>query len=172
MSSDFRGDKGFTDLINEKDVSKADARIECIGSIDEAWAAVGFARSLINNTDYKGILAHIQNDLYILMSQLAWNKINEKPKEIISNTNVEWLEAVISNIEKNIVMPEGFIVSGDTPAGGALSLARTIVRRAERRVVASNDQLKNFDPIFVKYLNRLSSACFYLEVAEYYENKK
>jgi len=167
MSANFKGDKGFTNLIGENGVSKDDVRIEAIGSVDEAWAALGFARSIVNNPIHKAILLCIQNDLHILMSQLAGTTTAPAGVDLINEAKIDWLEQTNCDLEAEVVMPKTFIVSGDTPAGGALAMARTIVRRAERQVVAMAGQIENFDTILIKYLNRLSAVCFMLELAEY-----
>lgn len=166
MVANYKGDKGFTDLISEDGVSKTDIRIEAIGAVDEAWAAVGLARSLVADPNHKVIFLHIQNDLYLLMSQLAGSMTAPAGGNLLSDSNVEWLEKVITDIQSSVIMPQTFIVSGDTIAGGALAVARAVVRRAERRVVAVVNQHENIDPGLIKYLNRLSEVCFMLEIAQ------
>lgn len=167
MCAKFKGDEGYTDLIGEDGVSKADARIEAIGAIDEAWAACGFARSLVKRAISKTAIFQIQKDLYILMAQLAGFVDLSESKSMISDDRVKWLEDQITELEREVIMPESFITSGDSPAGGALAMARTIVRRAERRVVALTLENENIDKVLIKYLNRLSSLCFMMELAEY-----
>lgn len=127
---------------------------------------MGFARSLASNSKQKEVLLHIQNDLHLLMSQLAGYNAAQLGKCTIDESHTDWLEQVINEIKSTVVLPKTFIVSGDTPAGAALALARSIVRRAERRVVSVVDQYPDTDPSLIKYLNRLSEACFYLEVAQ------
>ena len=163
----FKGDQGFTDLIREGGVSKADARIQAIGAVDEAWAALGFARSLVKNSNHQAVLLQLQKDLYILMAQLAGTSQSPQDIKLIDSSKVDWLDFQITALENSVVMPDHFIISGDTVAGGALALARTIVRRAERQVVAMSNLVENFDKVLIKYLNRLSSVCFMLELAEY-----
>lgn len=166
MATTLKGDKGFTDLIKEDGVSKSDSRIEAIGAVDEAWSALGFARAVASIPEHKVIILHMQNDLHLLMSQLAGNKKAQSGKNTFDDSHTEWLEKIIDDIKTKIVMPKAFIVSGDTLAGAALALARSIVRRAERRVVSVVEQYPCTDPTLIKYLNRLSEACFFLELAQ------
>jgi cob(I)alamin adenosyltransferase len=167
MCASYNGDLGFTDLISENGISKDDLRLEAIGAVDEAWSALGFARSLSPIFDNCEAIYHIQKDLYILMSQLAGSKIPPEGYELISENSVAWLESKISEIESEVIMPTGFITSGETTSGGILALTRSIVRRAERRVVTLTRHYQEFDPILIKYLNRLSSLCFMMELREY-----
>ena len=84
----------------------------------------------------------------------------------IDPARVEWLEAQIERIGRLAPLQQEFILPGDSPAGAALSLARTVVRRGERRVaeLAAKGEVTN--PILLPYLNRLSSLCFALELLE------
>jgi len=166
MSSDFKGDQGFTDLIGESVVSKSDSRIKAIGTVDEAWAALGLARAFISDSYHKSTILQIQKDLYMLMAQLAGATYAPEGNRLIDNKAVEWLENEISEIESQTLMPETFITSGDTPKSGFLALARTIIRRAEREVVSLANHYENMDKITIKYLNRLSMLCFMIELAE------
>ena len=166
MTSNFKGDQGFTDLIGESVVSKADLRIKAIGAVDEAWAALGLARSFVTINNHKATILQIQKDLYMLMAQLAGATYAPEGNRLIDNKAVEWLEREISAIESQTLMPESFITSGDTPRSGFLALARTIMRRAEREVVALANHYENMDKILIKYLNRLSMLCFMIELSE------
>ena len=76
------------------------------------------------------------------------------------------LEAQIEALAATVTMPREFIVPGDTPAGAALSLARAVIRRAERRVVELVEAQEISNPELGRYLNRLSSLCFVLELVE------
>ncbi len=77
-----------------------------------------------------------------------------------------WLEAQIDTLASSTNMPREFIIPGDTPAGAALSLARAVIRRAERRVVELSNLKDISNPELGRYLNRLSSLCFVLELVE------
>jgi cob(I)alamin adenosyltransferase len=155
-----------TNLINEKGIFKDDIRIEAIGSIDEASAALGFARAIASNVRNKEYIKIIQKTLYMLMANLAGAGGTRDSSNEFDQSKVEWLQDQIKFYNGLITVPDHFILSGDTIAGGALSVARTSIRRAERRVVALQNNGIDINPILVNYLNRLSYFCFLMELLE------
>lgn len=155
-----------TNLINEKGIFKDDIRIEAIGSIDEASAALGFARAIASNVRNKENIKIIQKTLYMLMANLAGAGGTRDSSNEFDQSKVEWLQDQIKIYNGLITVPNHFILSGDTIAGGALSVARTSIRRAERRVVALQNNGIDINPILVNYLNRLSYFCFLMELLE------
>ncbi len=161
------GDDGFTGLLGEGRVPKEEARIEALGTLDEATAALGLARSLLQNEDIKQTILQIQRDLYLLMAEVAATPENAARFRQITSASVAWLEARTDAFGQHITLPGEFILPGDTPAGAALSLARTIIRRAERRVAALFHQKALENDALLRYLNRLSSLCFVLELYAY-----
>lgn len=161
-----KGDSGYTGFLGEGRLPKHHPRIEAIGAVDEANAALGFARSQTVTQGLAQILVIIQRDLYHLMAEIAASPENSLKFRVIDESRVTWLEAQIAEFSAYIDMPKEFIVPGDSHAGAAFALARTIIRRAERRVselfhakVIENGEL-------LRYLNRLSSFCFLLELVE------
>jgi cob(I)alamin adenosyltransferase len=160
------GDEGKTGLLGEGRVNKFDLRIEALGSLDEAVAALGLARASAMAPQIGPILLEIQHDLYKLMSEVGATPKNAEKFRFIDSGRVAWIETQIATITANIEMPKEFIMPGENPSSAALALARTIVRRAERRVAELNHAggLKN--PALLAYLNRLSSLCFALELLE------
>jgi cob(I)alamin adenosyltransferase len=84
----------------------------------------------------------------------------------IDTARVKWLEDQTDALSESVEMPKEFILPGDSLAGAALSLARAIIRRAERRVVELHDEQEVINPDLQRYLNRLSSLCFVLELVE------
>jgi len=160
------GDDGFTGLLGEGRIAKNAPRIEAIGTLDEATAAIGLARSLSKSDPVRSLLIHLQRDLYHIMAEVAATPENASRFRRIQEEQVEWLEQQTETISQSISIPKEFILPGDSPAGGALSLARAIVRRAERRVVAlfHEGDIENLE--LVRYLNRLSSLLFLLELFE------
>ena len=164
MTSYFtgRGDDGTTSLLGARRVSKADLRPQAYGVVDEASAALGFARSLALDEDSQRITLRVQQDLYKLMAELAATPEAADKFRAIGSEDVTWLERQIERIGERVVMPKEFIVSGDSKAGAAFDLARTVVRRAERRVVAVADQGELNNDQILRYLNRLSTLCFLL----------
>ena len=160
------GDDGSTGLLGEERVPKYHPRIEAIGNLDEASAAIGAARAICRRQGVNPLLQTVQRDLYGLMAEIAASMENAGRFRSIDADRVTWLEEAIDRISAQTQFPKGFILPGDTAAGGLLALARTIVRRAERRVAQLLDQgeLENQD--LQRYLNRLSSLCFVLELSE------
>lgn len=161
-----KGDDGTTGLLGEDRVSKDHPRIEALGSLDEASAALGLARASSQAHQTPPILREVQRDVYKLMAEVAATPENADKFTGISAARVTWLEDQADIINNMIIMPKEFILPGDTPSGAALSLARAIVRRAERRVTElfSLKELSNIE--LLRYLNRLSSLCFVLELLE------
>ena len=161
-----KGDDGTTGLLGEDRVSKDHPRIEALGALDEASAALGLARASCNAPQTPPILREIQRDLYKVMAEVAATPENADKFKGIDATRVAWLEEQADAINERVSMPKEFILPGDTPSGAALSLARAVVRRAERRVTElfTLEQLTN--PVLQRYLNRLSSLCFVLELLE------
>ncbi len=160
------GDDGTTSLLGKGRFSKSDARLEALGSVDEASAALGLARALCLAEQTALILTEVQRDLYRLMSELAALPENAARFRSIDSARVSWLETQTDEISALTQVPQEFILPGETPAGAALALARTIVRRAERCVVALKENGTALNPDLIRYLNRLSSLCFVLELLE------
>lgn len=168
MSSFFSrgGDDGYSGLLGEGRVSKSDPRLEALGAIDEATAAIGVARAQCASAGAGEILLHTQRDLYQVMAEVAATPQNAKTFRVIGAERIAWLEAQIGSISQTVPALSGFIIPGDCPPAAALDLARAVVRRAERRVVAlvETGSVENVD--LIRYLNRLSSLIFVLELRE------
>jgi cob(I)alamin adenosyltransferase len=169
MSDSFytrAGDEGYTGLLGKGRVAKEDPRIEALGAVDEANAALGVARAHARSSEAAEMLVMVQRDLYGLMGELAATPENAARFRVIDAQKVTWLETQIDTLSKTVQIPREFIVPGDTAASAYFDLARTVVRRAERRVAElfNRDALEN--PQLLRYLNRLSSFCFVLELRE------
>jgi cob(I)alamin adenosyltransferase len=160
------GDEGKTGLLGEGRVPKFDLRIEALGAVDEATAALGLARSASRALQTAQVLLEAQRDLYKLMAEVGATPENAARFRSIDEARVRWLEGQTDSIEKQVEMPREFILPGDQPASAALALARTIVRRAERRVVELFESGGVENPFLLAYLNRLSSLVFVLELYE------
>jgi cob(I)alamin adenosyltransferase len=160
------GDDGYTGLLGEGRLPKEDARLEAVGTLDEATAGLGMARAICQSSQSASILLQAQRDLYGLMAEVAATPENASRFRSIDAEKVAWLEQQTDQLSSQVQMPNEFILPGDSPASGALALARTIVRRAERRVaqLVHTGELEN--PDLLRYLNRLSSLCFALELVE------
>jgi cob(I)alamin adenosyltransferase len=161
-----KGDDGTTGLLGSDRVTKDHPRIEALGALDEASAVLGLARASCRAPQTPPILREAQRDLYRLMAEVAATPENAGKFQGIDAERVHWLEDQADAIQTLVSMPKEFILPGDTPSGAALSLARAVVRRAERRVTElfTLEQLSN--PEILRYMNRLSSLCFVLELLE------
>jgi cob(I)alamin adenosyltransferase len=164
------GDTGYTGLIGEQRVPKYDPRPDTFGTVDEATSALGLARAMTQDPNIKKIIYDIQNELYLLMAELATPPENyEKLGFRMTVEYVRRLEQVEESLKQEVDIPNKFIVPGDTPDGAALDLARTIIRRAERMAVKllHDGVIENGE--VVRYLNRLSDLVFI--IARYIEVK-
>lgn len=163
-----KGDQGSTGLPGNRRVAKNNLIIDTLGSIDESNAALGLARSLSKQPDTAATLLIVQRCLYLIMSEVAASSETQTASPVsFDEKHVIWLEEHIEMLTKKIPTLSGFIVPGDSISGAALDVARTVVRRAERRIVDlfDADLLSNLQ--ILRYLNRLSSLCFVLELYEY-----
>ena len=157
---------GKTDLIGENGVKKSDLRIRLLGALDEASASLSLAKAFCS-PGHQTLLETCQKDLSCMMGLLA--ALPQTPLENLSGSftaPLEDLESVIGALESTITYPDEFIQPGRTPATGALDLARAIVRRTERDLVAGFEVLQIPDESMLQYLNRLSTLCYLLILAE------
>jgi len=160
------GDDGFTGRLGKGRLPKNDSLIEAIGTIDEATAALGFARAQSNEQETAQIIVEVQRDLYHIMAELSATEENADQFRVIDEKRLAWLEETVDRISTTIDLPKEFVLPGDTIPGGAMSLARSIVRRAERRVTELYFAEAIHNQLILPYLNRLSSLCFILEIQE------
>lgn len=137
-----------------------------MGTLDEASAALGAARAFCRSEQAAAVLLAAQRDLYHIMAEVAATPENARRFRVIDAARVAWIEQQTDQISDMMTIPKEFILPGDSPAGGLLSLARTITRRAERRVteLLHMGDLDNY--ALLHYLNRLSALCFVLELLE------
>jgi cob(I)alamin adenosyltransferase len=161
-----RGDEGYTGLLGEERVPKFDLRLETLGALDEATAALGIARAICKLPASRKLILRVQRDLYMLMAETAAPPETAEKFHRIDARYVTWLEEQIEALGQAVTMPEEFIVPGDTWVGAVLDLARAIVRRAERRLAElfHRGDLKNLE--LLKYTNRLSTLLFFIELLE------
>ncbi len=165
-----RGDDGGTGWLGKGRLPKHHPRIEALGAVDEANAALGLARALATQEQTAALIREVQQDLYHLMSELAASPETVERFRTLTAERLKWLEAQTDALTDRLTLPSEFILPGDTVAGAALDLARAAVRRAERRVAAllATNEIQN--PLLLQYLNRLSSLCFALELLEIQAN--
>jgi cob(I)alamin adenosyltransferase len=164
------GDKGDTSLGRGERVAKHDPRVEAYGTVDEANSVLGLARTVADRTlkndahraHVDAMLKRIQNDLFDLGADLCTveAKQGEEALRIVAS-QVERLEHEIDEMNGELSALTSFILPGGSEASAWLHLARTIARRAERRMTAlAADQPVN--PEAIKYINRLSDHLFVL----------
>jgi cob(I)alamin adenosyltransferase len=154
------GDGGETSLFGGTRVSKADARVDAYGEVDELNAWLGLVRSAPLDADLADEIVHIQRDLFALGARLAdpSSKIAARvTKATLQDSDVARLESLIDRLETEVPPLSKFILAGGSPAGGALHVARGVCRRAERRMISLAPPT---DPVLIRYINRLSDLLF------------
>ncbi|MEX2185593.1 MAG: cob(I)yrinic acid a,c-diamide adenosyltransferase [Pirellulales bacterium] len=161
------GDDGETGLFGGGRVAKDDLRIEAYGAVDELNAALGLARASRPPTDVDAVLVAIQNDLFVAGAELATPAASldklDKRSDRLADRHIERLEAAIDRFEARLVPLTQFILPGGDSTAAALHLARTICRRAERRVVSlRRDQPSAVSDATMIYINRLGDLLFVL----------
>lgn len=164
------GDGGETGLLYGGRVSKADPRTEAYGTVDEAISVLGVARALIKDPGRHAIILRVQSELFTVGAELATDPVEYETllKHFMTVTPdfTSRLEAEIADLEKQVPLPDAFVIPGGTQAAATLDVARTVVRRAERRIVSL--QLRGY-PVkaeLLRYVNRLSDLLFMLARAE------
>ncbi len=166
-----KGDTGTTGLLFGGDrVSKADLRTDAYGTTDEAVSALGLARAAIgaatDRTESRlaELILRLQRELFVVGAELATHaERRERLTDGVSRVTAEMvnaLEGEIDELELLVEQPKEFVLPGETLTGAALDLARTTVRRGERRCVALADAGGLPDSHVVPYLNRLADLLF------------
>ena len=155
------GDDGTTALMYDRRVPKTHPRVEACGAVDELNAALGVARASAKHDFVRNNLLMIQKDLIVLMGELCVQpedlaRYVKDGYSLVTPAMTATLDALVGEIEEQNVSSKGWATPGAIPLGAALDLARTVCRRAERRVCGLKDTsgLKNAE--IVIYLNRLS----------------
>jgi cob(I)alamin adenosyltransferase len=160
------GDAGETGLLYGGRVPKDDLRTEAAGTLDEAVSALGLARSLETEPARAERLLALQRELFIVGAELATGLGHradlERHFNVVTADMVDALGREIVELEARVPLPGGFVIPGGTPTGAAIDIARTLVRRVERRAVTLQraGQLEN--PEVIRYLNRCSDLLFML----------
>jgi cob(I)alamin adenosyltransferase len=173
-----RGDDGSTGLLfGGARIAKDDPRTEAYGTIDEAVAAMGLARAELGIKDQYGtlpvplagladVILRIQRELFVVAAELAttpeaWDRQRDGQTRV-SAAMVDGIEALLAEMEPAITMPREFVVPGETRTSAALELARTILRRAERRAVGLGRDGLIPGTHLLPYLNRLADLLWVL----------
>ena len=168
-----RGDKGETDLLGGSAARKDSLKVESYGCIDETSSFIGLARYYTKNKVIKERLKEIQNKLLVLGGFLASDDKGKKMmKDQIKEEDIKLLEEYIDEYNQKLPPLTHFILPGDDEVAAYFHVARTVVRRAERRIVSLAAQ-EDLNPLIQKYVNRLSDLMFVLaRYSEEVENKK
>jgi len=155
------GDGGETALFDGTRVRKSDARVDAYGEIDELSAILGLVRAHGAGDEIDDMLLAVQRDLLALGARLADPARRIAPRvtrAMLGSDDVARLEAWIDRLETTLPPLGRFILAGGTPSGATLHLARTVCRRAERRIVSLGPGA--VDPVLLAYVNRLSDLLF------------
>lgn len=168
------GDRGDTRLFDGTKVRKHDDRVEAYGDVDELNSFIGAATAFLSDSGLVALLADIQKDLFSVGAQLADPGFKEqsKAKFQVPRERIAALEAAIDNFEMELQPLRQFILAGGGQAGALLHVARTVCRRAERRVVSLSEKIE-INPDVIEYLNRLSDFLFVIaRVVNHREGKQ
>ncbi|HYM24059.1 MAG TPA: cob(I)yrinic acid a,c-diamide adenosyltransferase [Vicinamibacterales bacterium] len=156
------GDSGETALFDGTRVRKDDPRVDAYGEVDELNAWLGLVRTAGLEAEYEADVIKIQRDLFALGASLAdpAQRIAARvTKAALDEDDVTRLEKMIDRLDAETPPLSRFILPGGTSAGAAVHLARTVCRRAERRIVALEPPV---DAVLIRYVNRLSDLLFAL----------
>lgn len=164
------GDKGETGLFGGKRIAKDADRIEAYGTVDELNAILGVVRSFRLPEAVDKVLVQIQRDLFVVGSELATPEEKISGFTKITSENVSSLEQSIDRFDANLPKLSSFILPEGTAAAASLHFARTVCRRAERRIVHLSKSERVGEHVVI-YLNRLSDLLFVLARFVNYSSK-
>lgn len=148
-----RGDDGTTTLLGSDRMSKSDARIIVLGDVDEASSFIGLARAE-SEGDMAELLIGLQRLLYRVMGDVAM----PEEKNAVGSADLEYLDEALEEWRDRTEIPKEFIIPGESTLGALLDVARSVVRRAERSLVAAGYTGEHPDAL--KAVNRLSDLLF------------
>jgi cob(I)alamin adenosyltransferase len=159
------GDEGETALMYGRRLPKTDERVEAYGSVDELNSALGLARASVEEKFLAEQILTIQNELVVVMGELATagqdlDRFKRDGFKLTSSSMTDRLTELVHQLEKDKTFKH-WANPGNTKTAAALDFARTVCRRAERRVAALMTEA-NFNAEILRYLNRLSDACWLL----------
>ena len=161
------GDAGETSLMYGRRVPKTDARVDAYGCVDELNAALGLARATASNPVLTEQISAAQKELVTVMGELATGaedraRYMKDGFQVTSAAMTDRLTSVVDDLESKLGKFKHWSVPGETMASATLDLARTVCRRAERRVAALMAVDAKFNTEILRYLNRLSDVCWLL----------
>lgn len=167
-----KGDAGMTVLANGETASKSDIRIDAYGTLDELECFLGLIRATDIDATISGHIKNIQCNLFMLGTELVLGTKFAEPGACyykgerktgdtgLSEEHLEYIEGLISEYERHIDEPTGFVIPGDSWPSGLMDVARAVCRRFERRLVVLKDASRFDDDIALKYVNRLSDLLY------------
>lgn len=159
-----KGDDGTTSLWYGGRLAKSDVRTEAYGALDEAVAALGLARSRCEDEELSAAILGLQRELFVAGAELATapeaaerleNQVSRVTDEMVAG-----LEEVIDRYMDRVDLPPKFVIPGGTELSAALDVARTAIRRAERRIVALHETGGLASEAVLRYVNRASDVAF------------
>jgi len=162
------GDKGITSLCYGRRVNKDHIRIESCGALDELGAYLSLSKSLIKNKKAENVIESVQRDLFVIGREVVSESrfLNKLPKRI-DNSCIERLEKIIKELEKKNGRKKGcFYLFGQNLLSSTLNVARTVARRAERRIVTLQKRKFLNNSHILTYINRLSDLLYLLAKSE------
>jgi cob(I)alamin adenosyltransferase len=167
------GDRGDTRLFDGTSVRKDNDRVEAYGDVDELNSFIGGAVAFLRDETLVRVLSEIQKDLFSVGAQFANPKFKSATERFqLRRARIEELEKGIDEFETELPALRQFILAGGGPAGSLLHIARTVCRRAERRVVSLSEKVE-VNPDVIEYLNRLSDFLFVIaRVVNHREGKQ
>ena len=152
------GDKGKTSLFDNVRVSKDDIRVESYGTVDELGTFMGLAKNYVEDKEMYDYIEMIQNKLFTVATNLATEDSTKVAHHMVQE-DIDDLENIIDIYMGRLEDPTGFIVPGSSKKSAYLHVARTVCRRAERRIITLSG-ISIVDPLVIKYVNRLSDTLY------------
>jgi cob(I)alamin adenosyltransferase len=163
MKFSKKGDSGETSLLGGQRVPKHDPRPETYGVLDEASSTLGVARASTNNPRIKGIILNVQKDLLVLGAELSTLPEDlSKLSRRINEADAKRIEEIIDDLQHHVQLKNEFIYPGETVVSAYIDVARTVIRRAERKTAKLKSEGLVDNPHIHQYLNRLADMLFTL----------
>lgn len=156
------GDKGQTSLFGGRRVNKNSLKVDCYGTMDEANSMLGLAYSQTDKSNIKEYIHSIQKKIFVVAAELASDETGVGMLQgKVESSDIEYLEHIIDECYEITGKQSGFVIPGANEASSSMHVARTIIRRAERKVITLNE-VENVRQELLKYINRLSDAVYAL----------
>ncbi len=163
------GDKGQTGLLGGSRTDKDDIRVEAYGTMDEANAAIGMAYALSEDEEIRKLLHYIQKRIFVVGAELASDeKGRTMLKDKVGQQDVDFMEKEMERYLAILGKQKEFVIPGKNPASAALHVARTVVRRGERRIITYANRNPEVRKELIRFTNRLSDTLFVLARMEEY----